>query len=42
MWQDEILDQIHKFREEHAKYFNYDLDAMFKNRYCRDVEQHCE
>ncbi|TRV45904.1 MAG: hypothetical protein EWV53_01230 [Microcystis panniformis Mp_MB_F_20051200_S9] len=29
MWQDEILDEIHKFREEHAKYFNYDLDAMF-------------
>jgi hypothetical protein len=21
--------QIHKFREEHAKSFNYDLDAMF-------------
>ncbi|MFN6186702.1 MAG: hypothetical protein EWV91_18290 [Microcystis aeruginosa Ma_QC_Ca_00000000_S207] len=29
MWQDEILDEIHKFREEHAKYFNYDLDTMF-------------
>jgi hypothetical protein len=29
MWQDEILDEIHKFREEHAKSFNYDLDAMF-------------
>jgi hypothetical protein len=24
MWQDEI----HKFREEHAKSFNYDLDAI--------------
>lgn len=29
MWQDEILDEIHKFREEHAKSFNYDLEAMF-------------
>jgi hypothetical protein len=29
MWQDEILDEIHKIREEHAKSFNYDLDAMF-------------
>jgi hypothetical protein len=29
MWQDEILDEIHQFREEHAKSFNYDLDAMF-------------
>ncbi len=29
MWQDEILDEIHKIREEHAKSFNYDLEAMF-------------
>jgi hypothetical protein len=29
MWQDEVLDEIHQFREEHAKSFNYDLDAMF-------------
>jgi hypothetical protein len=29
MWQDEILDEIHKIREEHVKSFNYDLDAMF-------------
>ncbi|MBR8839802.1 MAG: hypothetical protein DSM106950_38840 [Stigonema ocellatum SAG 48.90 = DSM 106950] len=29
MWQDEILDEIHKIREEHAESFNYDLDAMF-------------
>ncbi|MBO3462296.1 hypothetical protein G7B40_003500 [Aetokthonos hydrillicola Thurmond2011] len=31
MWQDEILDEIHHFREEHAKSFNYDLDAMFED-----------
>lgn len=29
MWQDEILDEIHQIRAEHAKAFNYDLDAMF-------------
>ncbi|NCJ06793.1 hypothetical protein GS597_09780 [Synechococcales cyanobacterium C] len=29
MWQNEILDEIHKIREEHAKIFNYDLEAMF-------------
>jgi hypothetical protein len=29
MWQDEILDEIHKIREEHVKSFNYDLEAMF-------------
>ncbi|MBW4677320.1 MAG: hypothetical protein KME52_25965 [Desmonostoc geniculatum HA4340-LM1] len=29
MLQDEILDEIYKIREEHAKSFNYDLEAMF-------------
>ncbi|PMB47954.1 hypothetical protein CEN40_07750 [Fischerella thermalis CCMEE 5205] len=29
MLQNEILDEIHKIREEHAKSFNYDLEAMF-------------
>lgn len=29
MWNDEIVDEIHKFREEHDHLFNYDLDAMF-------------
>lgn len=29
MWQDEILEEIHQIREEHAKSFNYDLNAMF-------------
>lgn len=29
MLQNEILDEIYKVREEHAKSFNYDLDAMF-------------
>ncbi len=29
MWQDEILEEIHLHREEHAKSFNYDLKAMF-------------
>lgn len=29
MWQDEIVEEIHKIREAHAKAFNYDLRAMF-------------
>lgn len=29
MWQDEIIKEIHKLRQEHDKLFNYDLDAMF-------------
>ncbi|WP_008317050.1 hypothetical protein [Leptolyngbya sp. PCC 6406] len=38
MWQDEILDEIHKIREEHAKSFNYDLDAMFADWQKRQSE----
>ncbi len=29
MWQDEIVEEIHRIRETHAKSFNYDLRAMF-------------
>lgn len=38
MWQDEIIDEIHKFRAEHAKSFNYDLDAMFADWQKRQAE----
>lgn len=38
MWQDEILDEIHSIREEHAKSFNYDLDAMFSDWQKKQVE----
>ncbi len=29
MYKDEILAEIHKYREEYAKSFNYDLKAIF-------------
>jgi hypothetical protein len=29
MWKDTIIEELHKFREEHAKKFNYDLKAIF-------------
>lgn len=29
MWIDEIVEEIHQVREEYAKSFNYDLDAIF-------------
>lgn len=29
MWKDEVLEEIHKFREEYAKSFNYDIQAIF-------------
>lgn len=28
MWKDEILEEIYRIREEHAKTFNYDLKAI--------------
>lgn len=28
MWKDEVLEEIHRIREEHAKAFNYDLQAI--------------
>ncbi|MEB3216334.1 MAG: hypothetical protein VKN72_08885 [Nostocales cyanobacterium 94392] len=34
MWKDEILEEIHKIREEHVKSFNYDIQAI-----CDDLRQ---
>jgi vacuolar-type H+-ATPase subunit E/Vma4 len=34
MWQNEVLEEIHKVREEHAKSFNYDLEAI-----CADLRK---
>lgn len=31
MWKDEIVENIHRIREEYAKSFNYDLDAIFED-----------
>jgi hypothetical protein len=31
MWEDPIVKEIHKVREEHAAKFNYDIDAMFQD-----------
>jgi hypothetical protein len=29
MWKDEILEEIHSYREDYARSFNYDLKAIF-------------
>jgi hypothetical protein len=34
MWKDEILEEIYKIREEHAKSFNYDMKAI-----CNDLRK---
>lgn len=31
MWKDEIVEEIHRIREEYAKSFNDDLDAIFED-----------
>lgn len=38
MWHDEILEEIHRIREERAKSFNYDIDAMFDYWDNKEVE----
>lgn len=34
MWKDEVLEEIYRIREEHAKAFNYNLQAI-----CHDLRQ---
>ena len=29
MWEDEILEELYRIREAHAKAFNYDFEAIF-------------
>ncbi|MBW4618320.1 MAG: hypothetical protein KME17_02900 [Cyanosarcina radialis HA8281-LM2] len=31
MHTNEIIEEIHKYREEYARSFNYDLNAMFED-----------
>lgn len=38
MCENEILEDIHRIREEHAKSFNYDLEAMFADLQKRQYE----
>lgn len=38
MWEDEILEEIHRIREEHAKAFNYDIKAICKDWRRRQVQ----
>ena len=31
LWKDEIVEEIRKIRDAHAKKFNYDLDAIYED-----------
>jgi hypothetical protein len=37
MWEDEVLEELHKIREEHARSFNYDFSAIFADWQKRQV-----
>ena len=37
MWEDPIVAEIRRVREEHAAKFNYDLDAIFRD--IKDAER---
>lgn len=34
MWKDPIIEEIHKFREEYARQFNFDINAI-----CKDIRE---
>ena len=38
MLTNEILDEIYQYREAHAKSFNYDVSAMFKDWRTRQAQ----
>lgn len=38
MWEDPIVKEIHKIREEHAAKFNYDIDAMFQDLQAKEAQ----
>ncbi len=38
MWKDEVLEEIYKIRAEHAKSFNYDLQAICDDLRKRQAE----
>jgi len=42
MWKDPIVEQIHRYREAHAKKFNYDLDAIYEDIKVKQKQQELE
>jgi hypothetical protein len=38
MWTNEIVEEIHRIREEYAKSFKYDLDAIFADLRKKEAE----
>lgn len=38
MWEDEVLEELHQIREEHAKAFDYDFKAIFADWQKKQLE----
>lgn len=38
MWHDPIVEEIHKFREEYARQFDFDIDTICKDIQVKQVE----
>jgi hypothetical protein len=38
MWEDEIVKEIRKYREDHAKKFNFDIKAIYEDLKERETE----
>ena len=38
MWIDEIVEEIHQIRDDYARSFNYDLDAIFADLRKKEAE----
>ncbi len=38
MWKDEIVEEVHRVREEYAAKFDHDLDAMYEDIKRREAE----
>jgi hypothetical protein len=40
MWKDPIVEEVRAIRDENARRFGYDLDAIFKDALDRDAPSH--
>jgi hypothetical protein len=42
MWKDPIVEKLHRYREAHAKKFNYDLNAIYEDMKIKQKQQELE
>jgi hypothetical protein len=42
MWEDPIVEEIHRYREAHAKKFNYDMWAIYEDIKAKEKQYELE